>query len=188
MSPLSLRSPIIGWFCLWGLAVRIEGACYYLRYLASCRIGERAEVWPVVHTRLARPAAWIAADDTTCRKSLDELVELVRRRHILERLAGAVFVIACCIGYNLGDLSAGSISGRAEVRPVVYARLARPTAHVSGHVAAPCKAFDPDIEGIAGRHILEGLTRDRFVIACRVRDHLGKLAACYLVVRAERAV
>ena len=98
----------------------------HLAELAAGGVGVGAEVGPVLRvTRLARPAAGIAVDDTATGHPLDVCVEGLGPRHVSERLAGGHIREVRRVSQDLGDLGASNIVVGAEVGPVLRVRMAR---------------------------------------------------------------
>src|SRR5687768_4370358 len=122
---------------------------------------------------------------------LDPQVEVVAERDILEALACRGIVEACGVAHYLRYLPPSRVGPWPEVRLVGRAaRLLRPPAWIPRDDAVCGHPLDIHMERTAHGYIFEGLV-DRILWlgdARRIRDDLGKLPACYLVVRAVAPV
>src|SRR5207248_4306886 len=163
----------------------------YLRDLPARGIVRRAEVGPVIGTaRLTCASTWVAAHHLVHRQTLYPEVEGLAWRHVLEHLLRGHVVHASGVAHDLGNLPTCGVSTRPEVRPVRRTtRFSRSAARISTDYPPGSRALDIHEEWAIYRHVLERLVEgDGLVEACCVRDYLGKLPACHLVVRAECAV
>src|SRR5690242_2178493 len=92
------------------------------------------------------------------------------------------------VGCDLGHLAPGGRVGRAEVRAVArrYARLIRiGAARIAADDAAYRQALDVEVEGAAGRSVLERLPGRSLGVACGDAHDLGDLPPSGAVVCAE---
>ena len=115
-------------------AVRKESTGNDLGRLSSGYIVSRSKVRLATNAWFTHSSTGVALHHIPAGKALDEFVENVGRRSILEGLTHRGLRKACGIAHDLRGLPAGSVSEWSKVRHVVDAWLAWPSAYVPAHV------------------------------------------------------